>query len=143
VNGVLSARNWSGYTSIYVDIAPFARYGSDVNTIAIQVDAVAGRLAVRGSGNLPPCLVSEAKPETDGVYGNPVRNSDGKWTIPVEVTLNNSDKAPAKVEGESVLTDSTRKVVVSGETQTTVNPIREGIARYTLEVDITQALVRR
>src|SRR5271163_2066851 len=40
VNGVLAARNWSGYTSIYIDITPFAKFGADPNLIAIQVDAV-------------------------------------------------------------------------------------------------------
>ena len=39
VNGVLSVRNWSGYNSIYIDITPFARYGSDLNVIAVQADA--------------------------------------------------------------------------------------------------------
>ena len=39
VNGVLSVRNWSGYNSIYIDITPFAHYGSDLNVIAVQVDA--------------------------------------------------------------------------------------------------------
>jgi hypothetical protein len=39
VNGVLSARNWTGYTSIYIDITPVARFGREVNTIAVQVDA--------------------------------------------------------------------------------------------------------
>ena len=39
VNGVLSARNWSGYNSIYIDITPFARYGQDLNVISVQVDA--------------------------------------------------------------------------------------------------------
>ena len=39
INGVLSARNWTGYTSIYIDITPLAHYGREVNTIAVQVDA--------------------------------------------------------------------------------------------------------
>jgi len=39
VNGVLAARNWCGYTSVYIDITPFANFGSDMNVIAVQVDA--------------------------------------------------------------------------------------------------------
>jgi beta-galactosidase len=43
---------------------------------------------------------SPAHVTTDGVYGNPVKGTDGKWTIPVEVTLagDGNDALPATVE---------------------------------------------
>ena len=56
VNGVLATRNWSGYTSIYIDITPIARYGSEVNMIAVQVDAKprkAGGMKVPESTAIP------------------------------------------------------------------------------------------
>ena len=39
VNGQLVARSWSGYTASYVDIPPYAKYGDDLNVIAVRVDA--------------------------------------------------------------------------------------------------------
>ena len=107
VNGVLAARNWCGYTSVYVDITPFARYSSDLNIIAVQVDAVAqegwwyeGAVPYRHTWLLKqnPVYI-----QTDGVCANPVRNPHAQWTIPVEVTLDSSEKATAKVEFESTL----------------------------------------
>ena len=38
---------------------------------------------------------------TDGVYANPVRGADGKWTIPVEVTLSNTGTNAASPIGGS------------------------------------------
>ena len=105
VNGVLSARNWSGYNSIYVDITPIARYGKDLNIIAIQVDATAQEgWWYEGAGLYRHAWLVKRNPvhiETDGVFANPVRAADGNWSIPVEATLYSSDKAPAPVEVES------------------------------------------
>lgn len=39
VNGTVLHRNWCGYTSMYIDITPYATYGDDLNTIAIRMDA--------------------------------------------------------------------------------------------------------
>ena len=39
VNGIVVNRNWSGYNGRYIDITPYVRYGTEVNTIAVRVDA--------------------------------------------------------------------------------------------------------
>src|SRR5205814_1079620 len=39
INGIVVNRNWSGYNGRSVDITPYVRYGEDVNTIAVRVDA--------------------------------------------------------------------------------------------------------
>src|SRR5690606_31727186 len=39
VNGTIVDRNWSGYNGVHVDLTPFARFGDELNTIAIRVDA--------------------------------------------------------------------------------------------------------
>jgi len=138
VNGVLAERNWCGYTSVYIDITPFAKFGSDVNVIAVQVDAVAQEgWWYEGAGLYRHTWLVKRNPvhiETDGVYANPVRNSDGKWTIPVEVALNSGDKAPANVEVESTLIDPAGKEIVSAKTQATVVPLKESVAKLTLAV---------
>jgi beta-galactosidase len=138
VNGVLAERNWCGYTSVYVDITPFAKFGSDVNVIAVQVDAVAqegwwyeGAGIYRHTWLVKRNLVHI---ETDGVYANPVRDAAGQWSIPVEVALYNSDRAAAKVEVESTLIDPAGKAVVSGKTDATVDPLKEPVAKLTLAV---------
>lgn len=41
VNGTVLHRNWCGYTSMYIDITPYATYGDEINTIAVRVDAEA------------------------------------------------------------------------------------------------------
>ena len=139
VNGVLSARNWSGYNSIYIDMTPIARYGSEINTVAVQVDANAMEgWWYEGAGIYRHAWLVKRNPvhiETDGVFANPVRSADGKWSIPVEATLYSSGNAPADVEVSSTLVDSAGKPVVSGHTQLTVDPLQEPVARYTLAVD--------
>jgi beta-galactosidase len=39
VNGSEVAHSWSGYTGVTVDLTPFARYGDDLNWIAVRADA--------------------------------------------------------------------------------------------------------
>ena len=138
VNGVLSARNWSGYNSTYVDITPVAKFGNDINIISIQVDANAMEgWWYEGAGLYRHTWLVKRNPvhiETDGVYANPVRDADGGWSIPIEAQLYSSDKSPANVEVESTLIDPAGKPVVSGHTQVTVNPLEEPLARYTLPV---------
>jgi beta-galactosidase len=139
VNGVLSARNWSGYTSIYIDITPIARYGNEVNTIAVQVDAVAQEgWWYEGAGIYRHAWLVKRNPvhiETDGVFANPIRSAEGKWSIPIETTLYNIDKNPAPVEIESTLLDPAGQTVVDGGTRVTVEPLREAVAGFTLAVD--------
>jgi beta-galactosidase len=109
VNGVLSARNWSGYNSIYIDITPFARYGSDLNVIAVQVDANAMEgWWYEGAGMYRHTWLVERNPVhivTDGVFANPVRNADMSWSIPVETTLYSIEEKPTTVRVESTLYD--------------------------------------
>ena len=138
VNGVLAHRNWCGYTSAYIDITPFAKFGSDVNVIAVQVDAVAQEgWWYEGAGIYRHTWLVKRNPvhiETDGVYANPVRNADGQWSIPVEVALASSDKAPANVQVQSTLIDPSGNVVVSGTTQAAINPFEEPVAKLALAV---------
>ena len=129
VNGVLAARNWCGYTSVYIDITPFARYGSDMNVIAVQVDAVAQEgWWYEGAGIYRHTWLLKRNPvhiKTDGVFANPIRGPGSKWSIPVEVALYSIDKAPINVELESTLIDPSGNSVVSAKTQATVDPLKE------------------
>ncbi|MBW4040335.1 MAG: glycoside hydrolase family 2 protein [Acidobacteria bacterium] len=56
------------------------------------------------------------------------------WTIPVETTLYSIEEKPARVQVESTLYDPAGKKVVSGQTEVTVAPLGESVAKYTLPV---------
>jgi beta-galactosidase len=139
VNGVLSARNWSGYNSIYVDITPFAKFGGELNVISIEVDANAMEgWWYEGAGMYRHAWLVKRNPvhiETDGVFANPVKNADGTWSIPVETTLNSIEEKPATVEVESTLIDPEGKPVVSGHAEETVPPLGESVAKFALAVN--------
>jgi beta-galactosidase len=139
INGVLSARNWTGYTSIYIDITPIARYGREVNTIAVQVDANAQEgWWYEGAGLYRHAWLVKRNPVhivTDGVFANPVRNADGNWSIPIEATLDSSDKTTAPVEVESTLIDPSGKALLSGNAQVTVEPLNQSVAKFVLAVE--------
>jgi beta-galactosidase len=139
VNGVLSARNWTGYTSVYIDITPIARFGREVNTIAVQVDANAQEgWWYEGAGLYRHAWLVKRNPvhlETDGVFANPVRDANGKWSIPIEATLYSSDRTAAQVEVESTLIDPSGKEVTRGQTQINVQPLNESTAKFVLATE--------
>ena len=91
INGVLSARNWSGYNSIYIDITPIAKFGSELNVISVRVDANAMEgWWYEGAGIYRHTWLVKRSPlhiVTDGVFANPVKNADASWAIPIETTL--------------------------------------------------------
>ena len=138
VNGVLALRNWCGYTSMYLDITPFAKYGSAVNVIAVQVDAIAQEgWWYEGAGMYRHTWLVKRSPvhiATDGVFAQPIRDAGGNWSIPVEVTLNSNDKSAANVQVESTLTDPAGNVVATGKTEATVNPFAQPVAKFSIAV---------
>lgn len=138
VNGVLSARNWSGYNSIYIDMTPFARFGSEMNVISVRVDANAMEgWWYEGAGIYRHTWLVKRSPlhiETDGVFANPVKNADSSWSIPVETTLYSIEQKPSTVDVESTLIDPDGKAVVSGHAEATVPPLGEAVAKFTLPV---------
>lgn len=138
VNGVLSARNWSGYNSVYIDITPFARYGDDLNVISVQVDANAMEgWWYEGAGIYRHTWLVKRNPvhiETDGVFANPIQAADGTWSIPVETTLYSMDAKPATVQVESTLLDPEGRPVASNHADATIQPLGQAVPRYALAV---------
>ncbi|KQN25665.1 beta-galactosidase [Sphingomonas sp. Leaf33] len=89
INGTIVDRNWSGYNGIRVDLTPFARFGDQLNTIAIRVDAdqMEGWW-YEGAGVYRHVWLAVREPVhivTDGVHCDPVRAADGSWSVPVSV----------------------------------------------------------
>lgn len=137
VNGNVVNRNWSGYNATYIDITPFLRYGDAMNTIAIRVDADAMEgWWYEGAGMYRHSWLVKRNPVhvvTDGVHATPRLVKDKQWSIPVEVTLNNSGKAASDVIVEVTLYDAAGRQVA----QRTA-PARVGVlANSTVQLPIT------
>jgi len=115
VNGNVVNRNWSGYNSSYIDITPYLRYGDAMNTIAIRSDAEAMEgWWYEGAGMYRHAWLVKRDPVhvvTDGVHATPRLDKNNQWTIPVEVTLNNSGKQTSGVTVEVAVFDPSGKQV--------------------------------
>lgn len=142
-NGTPVAHNFCGYTSFYIDVTAMARYGTDVNTIAVRVDAEAMEgWWYEGAGIYRHTWLVKRSPVhvvTDGVYANPVRGADGRWTIPVEVTLGNTGTNTASSSVEVSVFDSTGKKIAAGKsTAVNIVPMEQTVARLSISVKSPQ-----
>lgn len=140
VNGSILHRNFCGYTSMYIDITPYAKYGDKMNTIAIRVDANEQEgWWYEGAGIYRSTWIVKRSPlhiVTDGIYANPVKsNKPGKWIIPVEVTLQNIAKKQEHAALELTLFDSKGKLVSMVKKNTKVNELEQTIENIILQVD--------
>src|SRR5262249_2316115 len=137
-NGTVVARNWCGYTSFYIDITSLAQFGDKPNTIAVRVDADAMEgWWYEGAGIYRHTWLVKRNPMhvvTDGVYANPVRDADGKWTIPVEVALENVGGKTADVNVEATLLDAAGTKIVGGKTTVKIDPLGQATAKLPLAV---------
>lgn len=137
-NGTIVARNWCGYTSFYVDITPMVQYGDTLNTIVVRVDAnpMEGWW-YEGAGIYRHTWLVKRDPVhviTDGVYANPVRDENGAWTLPVEVTLENSGRDVANSEVTVTLIDSSGKQVAQAKAAANVAALAQSVAKISIPV---------
>ena len=137
VNGIVVNRNWSGYNGINIDITPYLRYGADVNTIAVRVDAEAMEgWWYEGAGIYRHTWLVKRDAlhiATDGVHADPVMRS-GRWTVPVEVALESSTKAARDAVVDVTLIDPSGREVAKGRTRTRVGALESAVARLSLEM---------
>jgi beta-galactosidase len=117
-NGSEVHHNWSGYSSFYINVTPMARYGDDLNTIAVRVDAedTEGWWYEGGGIYRHTWLVKRSSVHivTDGVYANPVKTANGEWTIPAEVTLANTGAETASASVDIAVLDSSGVRIARG-----------------------------
>jgi beta-galactosidase len=139
VNGIVAHRNWSGYNSFTIDITPFARYGSELNSIAVRVDAnpmegwwYEGAGIYRHTWLVKRNAVHIA---TDGIHANPIRDSEGSWSIPLEVTLASSDSEPAEVSVQVALIDPAGAEVQTAQVTGRLEPLSEQVIHLNMSVD--------
>lgn len=137
VNGIVVDRSWSGYTGRAIDITPYVRYGEDVNTIAVRVDANAQEgWWYEGGGIYRHAWLVKRNAlhiATDGLHANPVQEG-GRWVVPVTVELASSDKAARGGEVEVTLLDPAGREVARGRTRARVEPLQTASAGVKLKV---------
>jgi beta-galactosidase len=127
INGSVVHRNWCGYTSSYIDITPFAKYGDEVNTIAVRVDANSMEgWWYEGAGIYRDTWLIKRSPVhiiTDGVYANPVKLASGQWEIPAEISLQNTAAKPVTAQVEVGLYTPAGKLIEKKEQSVTINTL--------------------
>lgn len=142
INGTAVAHNFSGYNSIYVDMTSLARFGDEVNTIAVRVDAnpMEGWW-YEGGGIYRHVWLAKRSPVhiiTDGLYAHPRPGSDGNWTVPLVATLYNTGEQEAEAELEAILLDPTGRTVAAGRSPVTVTPLDQAEVRLSFAVSNPQ-----
>ena len=137
-NGTIVARSWCGYTSFYVDISPMVQYGDNYNTVVVRVDANAMEgWWYEGAGIYRHTWLVKRNPVhvvTDGVYASPVRDEKGAWTLPVEVTLENSGRDAADSEVAVTLIDPSGKQVAQAKASANVAELAQSVAKLSIPV---------
>ncbi|WP_236621591.1 beta-galactosidase GalA [Asticcacaulis benevestitus] len=137
-NGNVIAHNWSGYNSLYIDLTPFTTYGSELNTLAIRVDAESMEgWWYEGGGLYRTVRIVKRHPVhivTDGVLAHPVKLASG-WTLPVEVTLYSTAKSNRVVSVKVSLKDKEGTVIDTETLSVTVTALDQRLARLNLTHD--------
>ncbi|HLP77000.1 MAG TPA: beta-galactosidase GalA, partial [Candidatus Paceibacterota bacterium] len=142
-NGTEVAHNFCGYTSFHIDVSPLARYGNDVNTIAVRVDAEAMEgWWYEGAGIYRHTWLVKRSPVhvvTDGVYANPVRDAKGKWTIPAEVTLaNTGTNAASSLVNVEVFDFAGKRIAGGKSAAVNIVPMDQAVAKISIPVKAPQ-----
>lgn len=141
LNGSLLHRNWCGYTSAYIDITAFAKYGDAINTIAVRVDADAQEgWWYEGAGIYRDTWLikhSAVHVLTDGVYANPVKLSStgNQWLIPGAVVLQNSGKKTVQAQVEMSLWDAAGKLITKNRNSIFVPALDTSSAHLKLQTN--------
>lgn len=138
VNGSIVAHNWSGYNSVEVDLTPFARFGDELNVIAIRVDAEAMEgWWYEGAGLYRHAWLTVRAPValiTDGVHCDPRQDADGGWRVPVEATLFNVGREAAQVEVQASLLDPKGRTLATRRAPLTVPALERAVTSVSIPV---------
>lgn len=110
LNGHVLHRHYCGYTPFTIEIGDVARYGNDVNTLAVRVDAVPIEgWWYEGAGiyrHVHLIRASAVHIAGDGVFVNPVRMSSTRWDTKIETTIANSSDSDVRVRVLSRILDA-------------------------------------
>jgi beta-galactosidase len=137
-NGNVVRHNWSGYDSAYIDLTPFAHFGSEPNVVAVRVDSsVLQGWWYEGGGLYRHAWLAKRAPVhliTDGVYAHPRKQETGGWLVPVEATVRNIGENAVEAEVRSVVVDARGRAVAEGHGNVTVKPLKESVASFPITV---------
>ena len=137
VNGIVVNRNWSGYNGRMIDLTPYLRYGDEVNTIAVRVDAeVMEGWWYEGAGIYRHTWLVKRDPvhiATDGIHANPVLK-DGRWTLPVAVEVESSAATAQRAVLDVTVLDPSGATVAKGSAPVQVGALNKATARLALAV---------
>ncbi len=137
VNGSIVARNFSGYNAIAADITPFARFGDELNVIAVRVDATTMEgWWYEGAGIYRHAWLARRAPvsiATDGVHCDP-RLIDGHWQVPVTVTLESVAARDETVSVEAILCDPDGRELVSRSVQASIASLSSSTVSLAFDV---------
>ena len=126
-NGSPVAHNWSGYNGFNIDITAMATFGEKPNVLSVRVDAeTAEGWWYEGAGIYRNVWLVDRAPIsiiTDGVHADPRQGADGKWHIPVAVTVYSIEKQSAKIELVAELLDESGAVVAKTNAAIDVKPL--------------------
>jgi beta-galactosidase len=138
-NGSEVQHNFNGYSSFQINLTPMVRYGDEINTIAVRVDAdhTEGWWYEGGGLYRHTWLVKRSPVHiaTDGVYANPVKSANGQWMIPAEVSLANTGAAAASALVEVSVFDAAGKRI-AGARSAPVSVIAQGEALAKVKVPV-------
>lgn len=138
-NGNVVLHNWSAYSTPYIDITPFARFGDQENVIAVRVDSSPFEgWWYEGGGMYRHTWLIKRHPVhlvSDGVYAHPFRDETGAWQIPVEATIENIGTEAADVGILAALIDPNGTVVTNALMAETVPPLGRVTATVPLSAD--------
>lgn len=136
VNGSVVARNFSAYNAITIDITPFARFGEEPNVVAVQVDATAMEgWWYEGAGIYRHVWLARRAPvsiATDGVHCDPGL-IDGRWCVPVAVTLESVADVATEVRVTAVLRDPDGREVAQQNGVAQVAPLATALSELLIE----------
>ena len=138
-NGTPVSHNWNGYTSFSIDVSSMARYGGNIYTLAVRVDAnpMEGWW-YEGAGIYRHTWLIKRNPVhviTDGVYANPVKDERGNWSVPVEVTLANKKDSGSSASVELAIFDSDgRQIANASSAPIDIKPYENKVANILVPV---------
>jgi beta-galactosidase len=138
VNGIEMHHNNCGYTGFSIDLTPCARFGEDMNTIAVRVDAnVMEGWWYEGAGIYRHTRLVKRPPVhlvTDGVFVQPVKQADGTWVIPAEITVENTGRTNSSAGVELTLMDPEGKKMASVSTNAEIPELGSKVLRPEIKV---------
>ncbi len=138
VNGHLLHRNFCGYTPFTVDFTDVARFGDELNVVAVRVDATYMEgWWYEGAGIYRHVYLVKTSPvhiAQYGVFVRPEKGAGGEWATHVETTVVNESDQAATVTCSSQILGRAGDVIASDATPITVPRRSSQVVQQTIPV---------